>query len=563
MGLTLRSKILLVGMLPLLALACIVGWMSITELHALRDTESTKTREIAMARRKAELMSLVDMAQEAIKPELEKPPSAMRDDAIIDIVNRLNFDNDQGYFFINSYDGIALANGRNPAIRGKRFFTKENLKKESSSPVVQMIEAAKSGGDFVHYLNVRKGQVDGIGTPKLSYTEAIPGHEWLIGTGFYIDDVDAAVNNQISQFDQAIRDVLWKSSVILFLLIGFVFLACLLLVKKIVAPVDLTNKALQDSITENNGNLSKTIPVVSNDEFSTIARSFNGFFQKIRNTVVKVKEEITTIEMQSDRLDESVVGGNDQIRVQFQKAEVLSDAISEMLSAAQEISHHAEVTSNSTEEVHVQSDSALSSLQNAVSTLATLVTNVDHSAGIINQLEQETNAIGSVLEVIQSIAEQTNLLALNAAIEAARAGEQGRGFAVVADEVRTLANKTQSSTEEIRVMIDRLQSGARDAVIAMRDSQASSAKTQQEASNARGALHSVSGAIASINNMTQQIATSAEQQTGVTKDLNQIVSDLREMTEEVANQFESVSKSSKDLRANVHTLNKEMSYFSV
>ena len=217
MGLTLRSKILLIGMLPLLALACIVGWMSITELHALRDKESTKTREIAIARRKAELMSLVDMAQEAIKPELNKPPSAEREDAIINIVNRLNFDDGQGYFFISSYEGVGVANGRDPSIRGKHFLTKEDFENKKNSSVRRMIEAAKSGGGFVQYDSVRKGEVDGIGirTPKLSYAEAIPGYEWLIGTGFYIDDVDATVDDQILQFDQAIRDVLWKSSICL------------------------------------------------------------------------------------------------------------------------------------------------------------------------------------------------------------------------------------------------------------------------------------------------------------------------------------------------------------
>ncbi|MDN3702325.1 methyl-accepting chemotaxis protein [Vibrio artabrorum] len=195
--------------------------------------------------------------------------------------------------------------------------------------------------------------------------------------------------------------------------------------------------------------------------------------------------------------------------------------------------------------------------------LSRLNEDIHLSSNAMNELRQETEAIGSVLEVIQQIAEQTNLLALNAAIEAARAGDQGRGFAVVADEVRTLASRTQASTEEIRVMIDKLQISANNVVESMTVSRASSvhAKTVTEESN--HSLVRVNQAIILLNEVNATISTAANEQTSVTEELNSNLHGLFELTNNTESEVNSVARISEELKQNVVALNKEMSQFTV
>lgn len=206
-----------------------------------------------------------------------------------------------------------------------------------------------------------------------------------------------------------------------------------------------------------------------------------------------------------------------------------------MSSTAQEVAASASNAASATSDAARESDAARGVVSSAIGSINRLVEEVHVAAGVIEQLAQETGKIGSVVEVIRGIAEQTNLLALNAAIEAARAGEQGRGFAVVADEVRSLAGRTQQSTKEINEMLQRLQGGVRQAVEVMQASESRSQETVQEASHIASSLDSMVTAVGTINDMNIQIATAAEEQHAVSEEINknlvaiqQIVNELTE-----------------------------------
>ncbi|QKQ28087.1 hypothetical protein HUE57_18690 [Candidatus Reidiella endopervernicosa] len=173
-------------------------------------------------------------------------------------------------------------------------------------------------------------------------------------------------------------------------------------------------------------------------------------------------------------------------------------------------------------------------VEHTIDVINTLASEVEHAASVIHTLEQESADIGTVLDVIRGIAEQTNLLALNAAIEAARAGEQGRGFAVVADEVRSLASRTQTSTQEIDEMISRLQSGAADAVKAMESSSNQAQAGVEQAAEAGSSLDAITNAVAQINDMNTQIASAGEEQSAVAEEINRNIVTISSVADETA-----------------------------
>lgn len=200
-------------------------------------------------------------------------------------------------------------------------------------------------------------------------------------------------------------------------------------------------------------------------------------------------------------------------------------------------------------------------MENSVKAILTLHDDIENAAAVVLKLESESREIGKVLEVIRSIAEQTNLLALNAAIEAARAGEQGRGFAVVADEVRTLASKTHQSTEEIRMMIERLQSGVENVVSTMETSRSGAKATVSYAQEMEATLVTIKSTVSDVNNLNIQIATAAEEQSSVAEEINKNILRINEVTDLTVSTLAQVDRSGTDLKGKAADLKKRIAYF--
>ncbi|WP_397427956.1 methyl-accepting chemotaxis protein [Pseudomonas chaetocerotis] len=261
----------------------------------------------------------------------------------------------------------------------------------------------------------------------------------------------------------------------------------------------------------------------------------------------------------------SVVGAaqsaGDGVRRQYEDLDQVATAMNEMSATVAEVARHAAHAAESARSADDCAQSGKQVVQRSAEQIAELVEQLQRSGEQVQRLEAETGGVGKVLEVITGIAEQTNLLALNAAIEAARAGEAGRGFAVVADEVRTLASRTQQSTGEIQAIIQRLQGGARDAVLAMQRSAALADGNLQHIRQASESLETIVGAVDGINALNAQIATAAEQQSQVAQEIDQRVTHISGLAERSQGETESVVQVSAQIQGEVQQLNSQLGRF--
>lgn len=304
-------------------------------------------------------------------------------------------------------------------------------------------------------------------------------------------------------------------------------------IRALMAPVRRLNQAMSD-IASGDADLTQRLDDSASDEFGKLAASFNTFVANIQQVVREVKEGSDELEENVKSLRQTSSDSRSSVENQQHEIDMIATAINEMSAAAGEIAQNAQQTAEAAENADQESRGSLETVTASRDAVQKLVGEINAAAEVIDTLGKDVSSITTVLEVIQGIAEQTNLLALNAAIEAARAGDAGRGFAVVADEVRNLAQRTQSSTEEINNMIERLQKGANDAVDVMKASTAVSNVSMEKAQDAMESLNRIVEAITAISQMTSQIATASEEQTSVTEELNASITRIADQGQEAA-----------------------------
>ncbi|KPQ01554.1 MAG: chemotaxis signal relay system methyl-accepting signal transducer [Marinobacter sp. HL-58] len=377
------------------------------------------------------------------------------------------------------------------------------------------------------------------------------GVDWYLGTFINEDKINAPV--------QAAR-VTGLIIAVIGLLVSLVVLH--FGIRVLMAPVRKLNRAMS-SIASGDADLTKRLDDSASDEFGTLAREFNSFVENIQTVVRDVQQGTAELGDNVTSLRETASTSRGSVEKQQAEVDMVATAINEMSAAAGEIAQNAQQTADAANTADSDSRASLETVAASRDAVQKLSKEVNSAAEVIDKLGKDVTDITSVLEVIQGIAEQTNLLALNAAIEAARAGDAGRGFAVVADEVRNLARRTQDSTEEINNMIERLQSGAANAVEVMKASTAVSNVSMEKAQDAMEALNRIAEAITSISQMTSQIATASEEQTSVTEELNSSITRIADEGQEAAKAASENDVYSGQIESIGRTLSQNVSRFRV
>jgi len=335
-----------------------------------------------------------------------------------------------------------------------------------------------------------------------------------------------------------------------------------LLFIKIIPPIEKLSRSLHD-LNQGEGDLSRRLPVNSQDEVAEIIRSFNQFIdhlQHIIKQIIQSTEPLANAAQQVSVVSHNTNAGAEKQQIQTQG---IVHSISEISSSIDNIADHAATAMKSSQEAESKAQDGHTVVENTVLSINELAAEVNRAADVIQRLEEYSDKIGSVLDVIKGIAEQTNLLALNAAIEAARAGEQGRGFAVVADEVRTLAGRTQQSTQEIQEMIERLQGAAREAVNVMANGHEKAQTSVTQASHAGSSLQDILHSISSIREMNAYIADTSEKQSVMVNKINNNIIEISHIAEQTSGSTHQLNSESEALVKQANQLENLVRRFKV
>ncbi|CAJ1850301.1 MULTISPECIES: methyl-accepting chemotaxis protein [Aeromonas] len=552
---TLKQKILLLGAVPVLLMALVVNLSNYMVSKSDLESDLVVARENAIKERKALLSSYIMMAKTAVDAVYSLPDSPENRQKVKELLRPLRYSSD-GYFFVYDFEGNTILLPVRTELEGKNRWNDKDAK--GKLLIQEILKSARQGDGFTEYWTAKPSI--GRDAPKLAFTLVLDKYQWAIGTGFYIDDIDNELAALRAERESNMHASLQSSVLVILLILGITLAATVIVGNRVTKPLADAVLALND-IANGDGDLTQRLKVQSQDEIGQLASAFNRFVERIQSVVSQVGETSNHLFSAVDKLHHLSEHYDHQMQGHSRETDQVVTAVTEMSSTAQEVAASASNAATATSDAARESDAARGVVSGAINSINRLVGEVHTASGVIEQLAQETAKIGSVVEVIRGIAEQTNLLALNAAIEAARAGEQGRGFAVVADEVRSLAGRTQQSTKEINEMLQRLQGGVKQAVEVMQASEDRSQETVQEASHIASSLDSMVMAVSTINDMNIQIATAAEEQHAVSEEINKNLVAIQQIVSELTSAAVESNSTTRDLASTGDKLRKLVSQF--
>ncbi|WP_226505986.1 methyl-accepting chemotaxis protein [Pseudomonas sp. MWU16-30317] len=546
MRLSLKGKVLSLAVLPVLLFALVISLSTVWILRDQAVKEVDQTRQRLLNDAKSTLQNYVAVALGIVKPiyDAAGPDDQAARQQVIKMLSAISYGKD-GYFFGYDSQAVRLFKGSSPDGIGKSFIDA----RDPNGVYVNkgLVDAGKDGSHYTQYSSSLPNDPKVL-VPKLSYTEYLSKWDMVIGTAVNLDGIEAQVAVVKAGVDERVEDMLLSIVGIAVVVLVVIVLIGLVMSGALVRPIKLM-KANLDDIAAGEGDLTRRLAITSHDEIGDLAGSFNRFVDKIHGLVRQIAEMTTQLTGLVGEVASQAQRSEQAMERQRHETDQVATAINEMSSAAQEVAKSAQGAAVAAQKTDEEGQQAKRVVDGSIAQIHALVGDIRTSGTSLDSLQQDVQSIVSVLGVIRSIAEQTNLLALNAAIEAARAGEAGRGFAVVADEVRALASRTQQSTQEIQGMIDRLQKGTTSAVDAMRRSSEAGEGSSVKANEAGQSLDAIAALIATINAMNAQIAAAAEEQTAVAEEINRSVHQIATAVDTVADETQQGAQTTRQLAA--------------
>ncbi|MCY7296921.1 methyl-accepting chemotaxis protein [Alteromonas sp. a30] len=529
-SLSIKQKLLSISTAPLILLLVMLLLLISSSIDDLIEHESKAAEQMIVNNKQQELKNIIAVALSIVKPIYEQ--GGTREEAV-ELLSRISFSSD-GYIFGYDTKGNRIFNGNNKKGVGENFW---NLKDSKNVYLIQELAKASQlnglgeGENYVKYHFPRLGKTEP--SAKLSYAIYLKNWDMFIGTGIYIDRIE----EQINVFEESLlnsRDTLISSMLVtsIILLIVLVSIAMFFSRSIIVPLIEVSNSI--GELAKGNGDLTQRIKPRDKHEMGALAQNLNSLLEcqttligSVRNVVISVEKESNIVTEEASRVEQFS-------KEQHRTIEQIAAATTEMSQTAEQVSSNASDAASAANEADDKGKLASTMIETSCSEMSQLNNEIKRASGVVTQVGEDVENISSVLQVIENIAEQTNLLALNAAIEAARAGEQGRGFAVVADEVRNLASKTQGSTEEIQEMISKLQTGSRSAVSVMGESIKRCDDTEKSIRETSYKLSDIVNAIARMNDVNAQIAAAAKEQSIVGNEINESIVHLSDHNSELS-----------------------------
>ncbi|WP_372759876.1 methyl-accepting chemotaxis protein [Pseudoalteromonas sp.] len=353
-----------------------------------------------------------------------------------------------------------------------------------------------------------------------------------------------------------------RVAIIVFVLAGMLVLTLVYLTSRsIILPVERIYHSINQIRRHND--LTVKIEQQGNDEITVMSSDFNSLISDFNNLINEVNGALNSLNIATENLSASTAATSAGMQEQLHEADMVATAATEMQATIQDISHNTEAAAKKAESTNISAQQGRSEVESTVKHIHGLSDSLEHASSVVSLLEKDGETIGSVLDVIRAIAEQTNLLALNAAIEAARAGEQGRGFAVVADEVRSLAQRTQESTSEIESIINTLQQRTQQVVSIMQQCRSQGDESASQANRAGELLAAITDDVQTIMEMSTQIAVAIDQQSQVASEVNKNVVSIRDIARTTAGHAENNAQTSEEVAAQAKVLYAAIAKFKV